>query len=317
MQIRVFGVDQAGGLQAVEHWFAERRRYQSRAAAPRPAKLLPVPPPQAVVIDQFRFRQPDAAATPNLAWLNEPTDGPAWKPIGCGFWDDLGWKPLGVGLYRQTFQVPASWAGRRVLLGFVSYDAPVFLERAEVFVNNQPAGEYRAHAWANFDVLDITARLHPGTNTMAVRVTADQVRGGYLGQLVVFPLEKLDDVVELRNGWKLIADNRKSADVSLPLTTVGRHLETRIKLPADWNPKQVFLEFEVDNQWVGCVVINGRVINFNQSSHSFGNIMQVNLYPWARLGQENCVELWPREPQETPKVKMVVKAVRIGVASRP
>lgn len=317
MKLCVFGVEQPELLEAVEHWFDQKRRYQSRPADPKPAQLLTSPPPDAVVMDQFRFRQLAPNAKPEQAWLDESTDNKPWKPIGEGFWDDLGWNPHGVGLYRQSFQVPESWTGRRVLMGFVSFDSPVFLERAEVFVNGQPAGEYRGHAWANFDVLDVTDRLRPGTNAMAVRVTADQVRGGYLGQLVIFPLEKLDDVRELRCGWRLFSDNRKSTDVSLPLTAVGRHLETRVKLPAHWKPKQMFLEFEVDNRWVGCVVINGRVITFNQSCHPFGNIMQVNLYPWALPGQENCIELWPREPQDTPKVKMVVKGVRIGITSRP
>jgi hypothetical protein len=213
--------------------------------------------------------------------------------------------------------VPDSWIGRRVLLAFASFDCPVFLQRASVLVNRQPVGDYKGHGWANFDVLEITDQLKKGANELALRVSADQVRGGYLGQLVVYPLERLEDVRELKTGWKLYADNRHWTPATLPLTATGRHLENRVMLPAGWKGKQVFLEFEVADRWVGCVVVNGRAITYNQSCHPYANIMQVNLYPWARPGQENSVELWHYTPESTPRVKMVVKAVRIGAGWRP
>jgi hypothetical protein len=40
--------------------------------------------------------------------------------------------------------------------------------------------------------------------------------------------------------------------------------------------------------------------------------MQVNLYSWARPGQINRIELWPRTPEDTPSLKMMVEHVRIG-----
>jgi hypothetical protein len=40
--------------------------------------------------------------------------------------------------------------------------------------------------------------------------------------------------------------------------------------------------------------------------------MQVNLYPWARLGEVNRIELWSYRPQEQAQQKMIVKSVRIG-----
>ena len=42
--------------------------------------------------------------------------------------------------------------------------------------------------------------------------------------------------------------------------------------------------------------------------------MQVNLYPWAKPGEVNRLELWPRTPEDTPSLKMVVQRVRIGTA---
>ena len=60
------------------------------------------------------------------------------------------------------------------------------------------------------------------------------------------------------------------------------------------------------------VVINGHPIAFNQSLHPYGNIMQVSLYPWAKPGAINRIELWPRSPEEIAKQKLIVKTVRIG-----
>jgi hypothetical protein len=310
--IRVLGVETAAGLDALQHWFAEKRRYQSRPSAAKDFHRLPSPPPTAILMDTFRFRQPKAAPAADLSWLSEPTDGPGWKQLGYGFWDEMGYAARGTGYYRRSLRVPDSWQGHRVLLAFVSFDYPVFLEHADVYVNGHPAGEYRGHGWANFDVLDVTPHLHPGENALALRVEAKEVRGGYLGQLVAFPLENLDSPLELKQDWKLYSDNRKFVAASLPLDATGRHLETEPVLPAKWKGKQVFLEFEVADRWVGCVVVNGRVIGYNQSLHPYPNIMQVNLYPWAKAGEKNRIELWPRTLETTARERMIVKSVRIG-----
>jgi hypothetical protein len=74
----------------------------------------------------------------------------------------------------------------------------------------------------------------------------------------------------------------------------------------------VYLEFEVADRWVGIVVLNGRVISYNQSLHPYPNIMQVNLDPWVKPGEVNRLELWPRTPEDTPALKMNVQRVRIG-----
>jgi len=318
--VRVLGVDTAQPQAAVAHWFAEKCRYEERPAtgASRPAaEQPPAPPATAVTFREFRVRPGADDAAANAGWLDEPTDRPPWKPLGYGFWDELGLPARGVALYRQTFTVPEAWRGRRVLLACMSFDYPVFLEKAEFFVNGQPAGEYRGHAWANFDVLDITPHVVPGENRVAVRVTAEQVRGGYLGQLVIYPLEQLDDARPLRDGWKLFADNRQSRPTTLPLRASGRHLETDVALPAAWKERDIFLEFEVADRWVGLVVVNGRPIGYNQSLHPYPNIMQVNLYPWAKAGRINRIELWPRTPEDTPAAKITVQQVRIGTVGPP
>ena len=315
-QIRIIGVERGSFPGAMDHWFAEKQRYESRPAPATKSRPLPSPAARDVVFETFRFRQAAPAATNDLAWLAEPTGGPAWKTVGCGFWDEMGFAAQGIGLYRQTFRAPESWRGRRVLLAFASFDYPVFLEQAAVYLNGRRAGDYRAHAWANFDVLDISPLLKRGENSLAVLVQASEVRGGYIGQLAAFALENLEDAHELRTDWKLFSDNRTFATTGLPLEKQGRHIETDFAMPAAWKNKDVFLEFEVSDRWVGLVVINGRPIAFNQSLHPYANIMQVNLHPWARPGEINRIELWPRTPEETTRLKMTVKSVRIGAVSR-
>lgn len=303
-QLGIFAVNRGNVLEAVDHWFALKRHYESRPAPASRPEVLPAPPAEAIVFDKLEFRpgRADQAAE--------------WKPAGAGFWDELGYPGKGAGQYRQSFSVPASWQGRRVLLAFASFDAPVFLENATVFINEQPAGQYRAHGWANFDVVDVTPLLMTGENSLRVAVEAPEVRGGYLGQLVIFPLERLDDQQDLSAGWKVFADNRNFECAGLPLEKSGRHVETEITLPENWKGREVFLEFEARERWVGLVVINGRPIGFNQSLHPYADIMQVNLHPWAKPGERNQIELWPRTPEETARQKMIVRAARIGIVNR-
>lgn len=314
--VRVLGIDNPKPLTAVAHWFSEKCRYEQACPEIEPAEEPVLPPAMSIVFREFRFRRSEGGEPQDLAWLDEPTDRAPWGPQSYGFWDEQGQPVQGVGLYRQRFQLPDAWHGRRLLLACMSFDYPVFLEQAEFYVNGHVAGQYGGHAWANFDVLDITPYLQPGENRLAVRVEAKQVRGGYLGQLVVYPLEELEKARDLREGWKLYDDNRTYQSATLPLQASGRHLETDVDLPADWQGKDIYLEFEVADRWVGIIVINGRVISYNQSLHPYPNIMQVNLYPWARAGQTNRIELWPRTPENTPSVRMAVDRVRIGTVGR-
>jgi hypothetical protein len=260
----------------------------------------------------FRFRSADVRAKEETGWLQEPLDSQAWKKITYGFWDELGYPAKGVGLYRQTFRAPEAWKGKRVLLACVSWDDPVFLEHATFYLNGQRVGSYEGHGWANFDVLDITSFLHPGDNDLGVLAEANEVRGGYLGQLVAYALDDLQDVHDLRTGWQLFADNQHSRPVELPLNASGRFLRAEVNIPADWPADKVELEFEVADKWVGCVVVNDRPITYNAFLHPYPNVMQVNLYPFIKPGQANHIELWPRTLETVPTEKMVGKSVRIG-----
>ncbi len=69
-----------------------------------------------------------------------------------------------VGLYRREIEVPAAWAGRRIVWRFDGA-----LDGAEVFVNGRRAG-YHESGYTAFDV-DVTDLVRPGErNLLAVRV---------------------------------------------------------------------------------------------------------------------------------------------------
>lgn len=77
-----------------------------------------------------------------------------------------------VGSYRRDFELPANWAGRRVVVCFDGVDAGFFLwvngQRAGYSVNSRNAAEF-----------DITDKVMPGKNVIAVEVYRFTV-GSYL-----------------------------------------------------------------------------------------------------------------------------------------
>ncbi len=291
----VLGWRRAGLAGAMTHWFEEKCKYAPQVKPTDPVKEADLPPAGMVVLEQFKFRL-DAAEGKAEAWLNEPTAG-QWKDAGYGFWDEMGYPAKGVGLYRTSFTVPPAWQGRRVMLAFASYDYPVFLEQTTAYLNGQKVCEYKGHPWANFDVTEITAGVHEGENQIAFRVEAKEVRGGYIGQVIIYPLEKLENQVEVKDGWRLMSDNLNGRVITLPTNDQGRYLTTTVKIPAEWagREKDILLEFASPSRRVSSVVVNGRPINFNQSGHPYGNIAQVPLYPWIKPGEVNTLELWPYE----------------------
>jgi beta-galactosidase len=117
-------------------------------------------PPDAAIPD---FATPAAS---DAGWKGIPV--PAnWEVEGFSiptYQERAGNQSDDIGLYRRWVQVPATFAGQRVLWHFDGvYDG------AEVFVNGQRAG-YHESGFTAFDI-DVTAALKPGQrNLMAVRV---------------------------------------------------------------------------------------------------------------------------------------------------
>jgi hypothetical protein len=72
--------------------------------------------------------------------------------------------------YRRTFEVPAGWAGKRVLLHFGAVDC-----EATVFVNGKEVGTHRGGS--DPFTFDLTDHLRPGANEIVVRVWDPTDRG--------------------------------------------------------------------------------------------------------------------------------------------
>ncbi len=109
------------------------------------------------------FAAPDAS---DADWKNIPV--PAnWEIEGFStltYQERTGRPSTDIGLYRRLVDIPASFAGQRVLWHFDgAYDG------AEVFVNGQRCG-YHESGFTAFDI-DVTKALKPGQrNLMAVRL---------------------------------------------------------------------------------------------------------------------------------------------------
>ncbi len=69
-----------------------------------------------------------------------------------------------IGWYRRAIEVPAAWSGRKVFIEFQGA-----MQTTKLWVNGSPAGEYAISGYNSFH-FDITDKLKPGTNQLAVRV---------------------------------------------------------------------------------------------------------------------------------------------------
>ncbi len=170
------------------------------------------------------FAAPDAS---DADWKNIPV--PAnWEIEGFSmprYKDRLGDVSDDIGLYRRPVEVPASFAGQRVLWHFDG----VF-NGAEVFVNGQRIG-YHESGFTAFD-MDVTKALKPGQrNLMAVRVykktsTSNLDKGCFwcLGgiyretYLVALPQLHVDDVTVVTD----LDAQYKDATLKLTVRVAGR-----------------------------------------------------------------------------------------------
>jgi hypothetical protein len=295
-QVCVFGVDHDGFSDALAHWYSTKCRFDSTPTIKQQSLPKTEDVVRSMVLDQFKFRQFSDAEVSDMSWLTESDTTAPWKRVSYGFWDEMGYKPTGIGIYRTQIKVPDAWEGQRIVLTLASYDSPIFLENAKIYVNGQTVGQYNGRGWANCDVIDITTALHAGTNQLAFRVEATKGRGGYAGQMVIFPLSRLASSISL-NQWELVTDAHHAQSISLPGQTNGRYLTSKVKIPSDWSDQRIILQWECEPEPVrariSCVVVNGRPIFYNLNGHPYGNIFQVNLYPWIKPGQINTIELWP------------------------
>ena len=150
--------------------------------------------------------------------------GGNWKPIRSDYsWSDQGLRYYkGLAWYRQSVNIPADAAGKRVFLWFGSID-----EKAQVWVNGKNIGTSNVSTFTPFE-LDATDAIQPGKdNLVVVLITNDKLNelgtGGIMGP-VMFYAPKEGKNAKVENGkapakdesMEVIGDTAKPAPKAEP-----------------------------------------------------------------------------------------------------
>lgn len=102
--------------------------------------------------------------------------------------------------FRSTFEVDANKTVDKAYIGFTTDDY------GTVYVNYAAAGalENKSNSWQGGCVADITAMLHPGTNSIAAEVTNGAVGyAGFVGKIVIAYTDGTTDEKVTDGSWKL------------------------------------------------------------------------------------------------------------------
>ena len=317
---RVFGSRRttlAGGLPV---WWAEKTKYWKRVSGvPFPAAHASA---ETLDFDTWRLL-PERTGTPPAGWMGAEFADSSWLSVHRGPWNTQ--VPAladyhGTGLYRARFTVPAGWGKRRILLSLYSFGNPIVYDKGAFFVNGRPVTEYSARRGSQTMSYDVTPLLHPGENVLAVLVSGGAALSGLSGPVWLAPERALEQTQDVTGGWQMT-----SADPAAPLRPAalpgrvrGQSLVRSVDIPAAWAGRQTFLRVISPNQWLACVVVNGRPLAYNSYLHSFGTRQDLNLTPYLQPGKSNRLELWPQGtiPQRysVPSAddEMTVESVTLG-----
>ncbi len=133
-------------------------------------------------------------------WADPSLDVSQWKTMRLPqFWEDAGLPGYdGVVWFRRTFDLPAEWAGRDVVLTLGPID-----DRDTTFVNGVRVGGVNQYdAPRSYRIP--AGVLKPGANTIAVRVLDTGVGGGVYGspeQLKIVPADGGGAALSLAGEW--------------------------------------------------------------------------------------------------------------------
>lgn len=301
--LRVFGARRAPLGGGVQTWWAEKTKYwQACDVDLSPIrKFLSASTVQngtALSFDQWRFRavgiDGDVAGGD---WMQPSFDDQSWRQLQTGAWNliDPALKDYGgTGFYRREFTMPAGWTGRDVMLGLYSFDIPIVFDEGEFFVNGHSVATYKARGWNQTYNYAISQYLRPGKNVLAVKVRGGKKFSGITGAVWMDVEQKFEQQIDLSGGWNAIQKDYLTAKpFSAPGAISGKYLVRKIKIPAAWADKPVYLHVDTDDQWLGSIVINGQPINYSAALHPYGLRTEVNLAPYFKAGQTNTIELWP------------------------
>jgi hypothetical protein len=110
-------------------------------------------------------------------WQRIKSSSASWSDQGLRYYKGLAW-------YRQTVDVPAEFAGKRIFLWSGGVD-----EKAKVWINGQPIGISHGAAFYPFE-LDATPAVHAGKNVIAFCVANDVVNeigtGGIVAPVMLY-----------------------------------------------------------------------------------------------------------------------------------
>jgi hypothetical protein len=131
-------------------------------------------------IDPLRVGEPLGWWRPEVRggnWQRFRSSSSSWSNQGLRYYKGLAW-------YRQTVEIPAEAAGKRIFLWCGGVD-----EKAKVWVNGSPVGISHGAAFFPFE-LDATKAVRPGANTIVVCVVNDVVNelgtGGITAPLFLY-----------------------------------------------------------------------------------------------------------------------------------
>ncbi|MGI8482719.1 MAG: glycoside hydrolase family 2 TIM barrel-domain containing protein [Thermomicrobiales bacterium] len=177
--------------------------------------------------------------TPNYTNVNypfpvDPPHVPDDNPVGC---------------YRQTFDFPSTWDGRRI---FLTFDG--VCSAFTVWLNGDEVGFSKgSHMPAEFD---ITALLRAGSNQLAVQVL-QWSDASYLEDQDMWRLNGI-----FRDVWIMALDPFHIRDVRIETTlddryseaTIATHLSLRSYLEANWEMEERFILYAPD----GTIILDER-----------------------------------------------------------
>lgn len=161
----------------------------------------------------------------------------------------------GLGLYRRTFEVPASWNGRRT---FLRFEGVAF--GYEVWVNGRKAGESRASAFNRhtFDVTDCLVR-GDAVNTVAVRVVTrphgyefdlndDWSLSGIYRDVKLFSVPAMH-IQDLATATKLLPDGTAEFSVDVSLSKADGAVRAELRAPDGKSVGEVTLRRADGTRW--------------------------------------------------------------------
>lgn len=301
-EVKTFAVRRGTLVEGLPVWWDEKNTYWKRTPAEIAAASETLPQPKItadtpLALEKWQFKtDEDHAITQQGQWTSPSFDDSAWKTRGYGAWNlfDPELKNYhGTGLYRIKFTVPQSWDGRRVLLNLYNFDLPIVFDAGEFFINGTSVATYKARGWSQTLNFDVTERVHPGENVLAVKVDGGVKQGGLGGVVWIESRAVPKSSLDLKGAWSAVkGDWLTTANVEIPGSATAKYLVRTVDIPADWKGKTINLDWATKNQWVGAVVVNGHPITHNAAIHPFGTISRVNVTPYILTAQTNTIEIW-------------------------